>query len=369
MNYARLPRAIFLLSLFGWACSESDPAAIEDAGSGGNGTGASSTAAGGRGGLGGDDSPASGGDSAEGSGGRRGGRPGSGGSSSAVGGDSTAAGGETSGSGGRRGAGGAASGAGGAGSGAGGESSGSGGGSSVSCDDKPNRSRGYRTIEVDGVSRDYYLVPAKTKGEPVPLVLGFHAWGGKGEWDVGTFSLDYASEGKAVLMYPDGLEQAWAGGIGWDTRGNDNADLRLVQRLIEEAKADHCIDESKIFAVGFSWGGWMATQTACVFGDQIRAFISIAGGGPMNATCQGAVSGMIVHGTNDQSEKISSGRSTLTRFLTENGCGMDTSSVFDGACQAYSGCDKDTLWCEHPGEHIIPDYIYRVGWQFLMSAP
>lgn len=368
MNYARLPRAIFLLSLFGWACSESDPAAIEDAGSGGNGTGASSTAAGGRGGLGGDDSPASGGDSAEGSGGRRGGRPGSGGSSSAVGGDSTAAGGETSGSGGRRGAGGAASGAGGAGSGAaGGESSGSGGGSSVSCDDKPNRSRGYRTIEVDGVSRDYYLIPAKTKGKPVPLVLGFHAYGGKGEWDVGTFSFDYASEGNAVLMYPDGLDQG--GATGWETRGNDNADLRLVRRLIDEAKADHCIDESKIFAIGFSWGGWMATQTACALGDQIRAFISIAGGGPSGATCQGPVSGMIVHGTNDQSEKISSGRSTLTRFLTENGCGMDTSTVFDGACQAYSGCDKDTLWCEHPGEHIIPDYIYRIGWQFLMSAP
>ncbi len=345
MSCRRLPQAIFLLSLFGWACSESDPGAAEDAGSGG--TGASATAAGGRSASGGDGSPASGGASSEGSGGRgSGGRPGTGG-------DSAGTGGEAIGSGGRP--------------GTGGDSAGTGGGSSVSCDDKPDRSRGYRKIEVDGASRDYYLIPAKTKNKPVPLVLGFHAYGGKGEWDVGTFSFDYASEGNAVLMYPDGLDQG--GATGWETRGNDNADLRLVRRLIDEAKADHCIDESKIFAIGFSWGGWMATQTACALGDQIRAFISIAGGGPSGATCQGPVSGMIVHGTNDQSEKISSGRSTLTRFLTENGCGMDTSSVFDGACQAYSGCETDTLWCEHPGEHIIPDYIYRVGWQFLMNAP
>lgn len=358
MMSPRLPRTIFLFALLGWACSESDPGASEDVGSGGSAMGGSSSASGGRRASGGETSE-SGGDAGDGSGGS-GGRRGSGGETSASGGD-VGEGSGGRGSGGRRGSGGDSA-------GSGGELSGSGGRSSVACGEKPERSRGYRKIEVDGASRDYYLVPAKTKGEPVPLVLGFHAWGGKGEWDVGTFSLDYASEGNAVLMYPDGLEQAWAGGIGWDTRGNDNADLRLVQRLIEEAKADHCIDESKIFAVGFSWGGWMATQTACVFGDQIRAFISIAGGGPMNATCQGAVSGMIVHGTNDQSENISSGRSTLTRFREENGCGTGTSSVYDGACQAYSGCEKETLWCEHPGEHIIPEFIYRVGWQFLTNA-
>lgn len=112
----------------------------------------------------------------------------------------------------------------------------------------------------------------------------------------------------------------------------------------------------------------MATQTACALGDRVRAMISIAGGGP-GGQCESPVTSMIVHGTNDTSEPISAGIASVASWAEDNDCPGDTASAFDGACEGYSSCAKPLYWCEHPGEHIVPSFIYEIGWSFLMDAP
>jgi len=221
------------------------------------------------------------------------------------------------------------------------------------CSDGTKPAKGHYTITVGSTERGYALVPSTTD-DPVPLVFEFHGAGGDGNGIIASFGLETSLRGKVVLIAPDGTNQG--GGTGWAS-GNNNPDIDLVKALIERAKQDHCIDASRIYAVGFSWGGWMATQTACALGTQIAGFTSVEGGGPMGSSCAGPVAGMVVHGTGDTAEPISSGISTRDKFKTIDGCGdtLGTSTVT--GCQQYPGCTKPLLWCQHADGHYIPQFV------------
>ncbi len=223
---------------------------------------------------------------------------------------------------------------------------------SVGCSAGSKPARGHYTISVGSVTRGYYLIPATTAG-PVPLIFEFHGAGGNGEGVVSSFGLEASLQGGAVLIAPDGVDQG--GTIGW-AGGNSNADLELVRALIGQAKQDHCIDATRIYALGFSWGGWMASQTACALGSELRAFVSVAGGGPMGS-CTQPVAGMIVHGTGDSAEPISAGIGTRDKLRTLNGCTDTLSDSEVAGCEEYSGCGEPLLWCQHDGGHYIPELV------------
>jgi len=213
---------------------------------------------------------------------------------------------------------------------------------------------GHYTITVGSTERGYELVASSTN-DPVPLVFEFHGAGGDGSGIIGAFGLEASLGGKVVLIAPDGVDQG-GNGIGWGS-GNNNPDIDLVKALIERAKQDHCIDSSRIYAIGFSWGGWMASQTACALGGAIAGFASVEGGGPMGNSCAGPVAGMVVHGTADTAEPISSGIATRDKYKTIDGCGDTLGASTIAGCQQYSGCTKPLLWCQHDGEHYIPDFV------------
>lgn len=291
------------------------------------------------------------------------GAQGTGASNSASGG--AAASGGKAGSGGTVGTGASASTGGGAGTGG---EFGGGGGSKPSdgCAQPSTVTQGYEALDVEGKERSYYVIPAETD-EPAPLFISFHGHSGTGEGDVPTFQLPNYTKGQAVLVYPQGVSQTWYdGGIGWDTRTNDSADVDFVKALIEETAANHCIDRSRIFAVGFSWGGWMATQVGCALGDQIRAVVSVAGGGPAGA-CQGPVSAFIMHGTADEAEPIAAGYDSRDKFIALNQCGTGTTPAGTGACVAYQGCVKPTWWWKHDSGHTFPAMGQDTAWTFLSS--
>jgi polyhydroxybutyrate depolymerase len=227
---------------------------------------------------------------------------------------------------------------------------------------------GSYSVDVEGTTRSYYLVPA-TVSEPVPLVLSFHGYGGSGLGDVNTFGLKTTTQGEAVLVFPDGVAQSWYGdAIGWDTRSNSTPDIAFAQALIDEAVAKHCIDTSRIFMVGFSWGGWMSNQVACALGDQVRAFVSVAGGGP-GGSCVQDVAGMIIHGEADGSEPIASGQDSLDKWTTQNGCDAASVTTTVTECEARTGCTAPLWWCQHTGGHEVPAFVAEAAWGFLMSAP
>ncbi len=220
-----------------------------------------------------------------------------------------------------------------------------------------------RTISAGGQERGYYLVPPTDydSSRGYPVVFGFHGSGGTGEGLRGFLGLEAASGGQAIFVYPDGL-----GGI-WDL-GNSGADVVMLDEIVTSLTATFCVDEGAIFATGFSYGGWMATQAACARPEVFAGIASIAGGGPQGGGgCSAPVAAMIIHGNTDEAEPIAAGQGSRDHFVDTNGCESSSAPTDPSPCVAYAGCDraKSVWWCEHDGGHGVPEFAPAGMWSFF----
>ncbi len=223
--------------------------------------------------------------------------------------------------------------------------------------DKDPTSR-YITIDVHGKKRHFFLVPPIGSAKVVDLIIGFHGRGRSGEHVAAVWELGQNSLRPYVGIFPDGTRQPWFRSlVGWDTRSEASVDLQFYDALVDWAAAQYCIDRTRIHVLGHSWGGGMANLVACAR-KGLRSLVSVGGGGP-TFPCQAPVAAMIVHGTSDQDEPISTGQLNVTTWSFYNSCGNGQSPASVDGCVQFSDCLKDypLLWCEHPGGHGWPDIL------------
>ena len=223
-----------------------------------------------------------------------------------------------------------------------------------------------QTTNVSGTSRGYFLSPPKNynSNTAYPLVFVFHGAGDSGKSMQGWSGLEASATGGALFVYPDGIN-----GI-WDLE-NNGPDAKMFDQLVTTLQEAWCIDKNAIFAEGFSYGGWAATQMAVARPTVVRAIASIEGGGPQGGkTTDPAVAAMIIHGKADTAEPIASGISSRNHFVATNGCGSTTTAMTPSPCVTYTGCKagKPVAWCEHPGPHEIPSFSAAGIWNFFMSV-
>ncbi len=233
-----------------------------------------------------------------------------------------------------------------------------------------------RTKSIGGKTRDYLrFIPAGyTPGKPVAVVLGFHGSGGTAAKARATFDLEAEAGSGAIFIYPQGLpDPAFDGDNRWDpTKGSD--DYQLVDALIAEVEASHCVDRDRIFAVGFSNGARMTSMLGCYRGDRIRAIAPVAPGG--NATtlplasgaCTGEVGIWEGLGTADADHEQGA---TLVRdyYRTANGCAATRTATTPAGCERYDGCRAEvpSVWCTYPGGHAWPAIGAAAVWSFFSS--
>jgi len=203
--------------------------------------------------------------------------------------------------------------------------------------------------------RSYVLAtPASyDPNEPYPLVLAFHGSGADGS--TVRAQLDLERQGKAVFVYPNGVGEGW-------TLTPDGGDVRFVDDIVRDVESSLCIDERAVFAIGFSYGGWMVNALACARPQLLRGVVSIAGGGP-NVPCHAHVAAMIIHGSNDFAEPLTSGEASRDHWVEANACSSKTHVA--GSCVAYEGCSSPVLFCRHAGDHLVPDFAAREAWSFF----
>ena len=238
------------------------------------------------------------------------------------------------------------------------------------------------TIDVSGMSREYILsVPSNyNPNTPYRLIFGWHPWGGSamqvaGTGNSGYYGLKGASNNQAILVSPEGLDFG-GNGLGW---GNTNGqDIAFLRAMLERFKSEMCIDESRIFSTGFSFGGMMSNAVAC--SGLARAVAPMAG----NAT-SGCVSGttkvayMGFHGVDDTVVSIASGRMSRDTIISRNGCTQTTMpmtpSWCDGlasnnmpcTCVTYQGCAAGypVTWCEYKAGHQAAPNSAATLWTFF----
>lgn len=149
-------------------------------------------------------------------------------------------------------------------------------------------------VQVDGNARHFFLhLPGKVPAGPLPVVLSFHGRGSNAAMQelISEFSALSDEHGFAAV-YPEGEHNLWHAYDGRDV------DVRFVDALLADLRKRFAVDESRIFASGFSNGAQMAMVLGCVRPKLFAALGLVAGSYPK--VCDTARPPMIAfHGTKD----------------------------------------------------------------------
>ncbi len=242
-------------------------------------------------------------------------------------------------------------------------------------------------IDVDGTERTYTLAVPKTydAAKKYPLVLVFHGDGGDGPGMRAYHKLDAVSGDDAIVGYPSGRNATW------ETYGpsSNNPDHRFVETLIGAMKAKYSI--SKVFAVGWSKGGFFITHNQCRQPDIFDGAVIHAGGVPydestLNGTwpggggyqkCDGQTSRtqasmpvMVTHGTADGAVPNDGGDWLRQWYAFLNQCADSRTASTPAPCESHDNCTtgKAVVWCSIEGAgHGIWDQGAAAGWSFLKT--
>ena len=168
-----------------------------------------------------------------------------------------------------------------------------------------------KTLTHDNVNRNYLVyIPDSYDSEiDYPLMFVFHGFGGIATQFINNADMrDLAESNNFIVVYPQGLD---LGGTGshWNCSNpsadnkSDVDDIGFIENLIDQLIVDYpVIDSKRIYAAGYSNGGFMSYYLACN-SKKFAAIGSVAGTmlddsyQSCNANFPTAM--INIHGTND----------------------------------------------------------------------
>lgn len=232
-----------------------------------------------------------------------------------------------------------------------------------------------QTLQVGAQARTFelYLPPGYDPDRAYPLVFGFHGGGGTGAGSQGYWGLDQAVGSDAIVVYPDGLPEFEGGDTVWllDPAGEG---FVFFDDLLAHLEANLCVDRSRVFATGWSMGGFMTNSLGCYRSDVLTAIASVSGGvagpkppEPPYPECVAEIPAMVIHGASDSVIPAALGEEMRDVFVANNGCATTSATTSPAPCVAYDDCSSATLWCEFAGDHIWPDFAGAGVWAFFSA--
>lgn len=175
---------------------------------------------------------------------------------------------------------------------------------SVGCSDEMDELP-FEYMEVAGVERNFALfVPENVPEEPMPLLVAFHGGGMMYEaFPQQAAFQDLAESEGFIIAYPRGYnfpdnEGEWQ----LNTAEGRTHDTEFVAAMIERITGRYAIDETRIYATGYSLGSMFTYEVACQMSDQFAAIASFAGTMPANhesCNLDRFAPVMHIHGTDD----------------------------------------------------------------------
>ena len=134
------------------------------------------------------------------------------------------------------------------------------------------------SLDVRGAARRYLLsAPATEAGaDPLPLVLDFHGLAEGADIHAQMTQLGpLGVEEGFITVFPHGRGTP----VGWDVHPDAaaNDDLAYVAALLDRIEQERCVDPSRVYATGLSYGAMMSSTVACAMADRVAAVAPVAG--------------------------------------------------------------------------------------------
>jgi poly(3-hydroxybutyrate) depolymerase len=136
-----------------------------------------------------------------------------------------------------------------------------------------------KSFQVAGVARTYIThVPGGLSTHP-PLVLNIHGYNIDGSLMRAITRMDkVADREKFIVVYPSALNKSWNMTTGGD-------DLTFIVAIIDSIDAKYHIDRNRVYATGFSQGGFINFLLGCQYSDVFAAIAPVSGLLP-SGTCK-----------------------------------------------------------------------------------
>ena len=213
---------------------------------------------------------------------------------------------------------------------------------------------GRQTIDVDRRARSV-LVEVPESSAPAPLIVAFHGNGDSGDGLREQLGMERRAR-DAIVAYPDAL------GGRWDTdhAPPDNGDFRFVDALVAHIARTSCVDVERVYLVGFSRGGYFASQLACRAERAYAGLLVYSGGAAYGsdledtdgiARCVSPTPAIFVHGLTDDAVVPAEGRAGRDLWRATNGCFGTPERDGPEPCVAWSSCASGApvAWCAVSG--------------------
>lgn len=216
-----------------------------------------------------------------------------------------------------------------------------------------------KTISIGILNRAYkvHLPSGYDSNKDYPLVFVLHGGGGNIEnaEKMSNMSILADKEG-FIVVYPQGIFTTWNGWTccGYAVEKNIN-DIRFFDEMIIKIKEEYSIDNNKIYASGFSNGGFMAYRLACEMSEDFAAVGVVAGS--LTGTCNPSkkVSVIIFHGLDDENVPYLGGKGSKSLdnrpadkpvsyavdfWKVFNGCSNKNQNVFGNISYESYNCQQ-----------------------------
>ncbi len=208
------------------------------------------------------------------------------------------------------------------------------------------------------------------------IVLNFHGFTSNALEQIVLARMNPAADArKFIVVYPDGIASSWnAGDCCGDSWTNDVDDVKFTKDLLAKLEDDYCIDPKRIYAAGFSNGGFLAYRLACEMADVFAAVAPVAGAqgiSPDQCHPSRPVPVLQFHGTSDFVVPYNGGtpispidfggpitfrsvNDTTDIWRVKNGCLEEPHQIYqkgDATCNEWSGCrgGSDVTLCTIDG--------------------
>ena len=252
---------------------------------------------------------------------------------------------------------------------------------------KDNTLKNYFKFTGGGIEHEVYLdLPENyDKNKPYRLVFGMHCMGGsaqnvaKNEHYYGYRDQKGAKE-STIFVAPHG----YTDNMPW--RCGDNKDHLFFDEILTYLNDNLCVDTSRVFSSGFSFGAMFSNSLAQTFQHRLRGVVVFATADqviylPKNAGKPIAWMGTV--GLSDGTCPPSMGRSARDRILKNNGPEGHTDCTGEKAteyanngghvCYDYKTVDPrfPVKWCTFSGGHQWDMrengklWASDVGWEFI----
>ena len=232
------------------------------------------------------------------------------------------------------------------------------------CGKAPTLGDGETTVKSEG-TRSYVLKVPETydSNHPYRLVLAYHWQGGSahavaagiGATESPFYGLWDESNSSTIFVAPEGLGSG--NDTGWANVGGQ--DVTFTDAILDQVEAGLCIDTTRVFSVGFSYGAGMSYALACARPDVFRG-VALFSGAELSG-CDGGnkpIAFYASHGLTDGTLSVIAGRALRDHFVQVNGVspqdpeepqvgsGTHVCTTYDGGSPQYP-----VEWCAFDGDH------------------